>query len=152
VVIVVIGVFTLSQAVFGDQVVEAFSELAVLGPDMKIGDYPREVLVGEAFRLYLYVGNHEGKTMYYSVKVKLGDQFTSINETTAMEAPVIAGYQRVLMTGENWTRPVTLSIDEAGTGRRLVFELWVYDEALERFHYHGRWNQLWMNITQRDAV
>lgn len=151
-VIVVVGVFTLSQAVFGDRVVEAFSELAVLGPDMKIGDYPREVLVGEAFHLYLYVGNHEGKTTYYSVKVKLGDQSTSINETTSMEAPVIAGYHRVLMTGENWTRPVTLSIDEAGTSLRLVFELWVYDDALERFRYHGRWNQLWMNITQRDAV
>ena len=150
--IVVVGVFTVSQAIFGDRVVEAFSELAVLGPDMKFGNYPSEVAAGEPFHLYLYVGNHEGKTMYYSVRIKLGDRSTFINETTSMEAPVLAGFERVLMEGENWTRPVSLSIDEAGTGRRLVFELWIYDEASDNFLYHGRWNQIWMNVTQSESL
>ena len=147
-VVVVVGVFASSQALFGSRVVEPFSELAVLGPNMKIGDYLGEVVVGEPLKLYLYVGNHEGRTMYYSVLVKLGDRSTPVNETRPMQVSVVARFDRVLMNGENWTRPVTVSIGKSGVGIRLVFELWVYDEAVDGLRYHGRWNQIWMNVTK----
>ncbi|MDP2954272.1 MAG: DUF1616 domain-containing protein, partial [Chloroflexota bacterium] len=54
------------------RVVEPFSELGVLGPNMKIGDYPRQLVVGQRFSLYIYVGNHEGSSQYYRVFAKLG--------------------------------------------------------------------------------
>ncbi|MCP8309502.1 MAG: DUF1616 domain-containing protein, partial [archaeon] len=72
-VIVVIGAFSVSQAFLAGRVVEPFSELAVLGQNQKIGDYPKSLMVSENFTLYLYVGNHEGKVMYYRVYVKLGN-------------------------------------------------------------------------------
>ena len=147
-VIVVVGVFTASQALLGGRVVEPFSELAVLGSNMKIGDYPGEILTGEAFKLYLYVGNHEGKTMYYSVLVKLGDSSTPVNETRPMQVPIMAKFERVLLNGENWTRPLTLSIDEEGVGQRVVLELWTYDGSVNDVNYSGQWNQIWINVTQ----
>ena len=127
--------------------VEPFSELAVLGPGMKIADYPKEIVAGESFMLYLYVRNYEGKVMYYDVRVKLGNRSTHVNETEPMNVPVMARYEVVLLDGDNFTWPVTLSIDEAGVNYRLVFEMWVYDEGSDGFRYHGRWCQLWLNVT-----
>ena len=58
--LLVVAGFTVFQAFFADRVVEPFSELGILGPNMKIGDYPRELAVGEEFDLFLYMGNHMG--------------------------------------------------------------------------------------------
>ena len=57
----VLGVLTGGPVLLGDRVVEPFSELGILGPNMKLGDYPRMVYLGENIDLYLYIGNHEGK-------------------------------------------------------------------------------------------
>lgn len=150
-VLVGVGVFAGSQIFFTNRVVEPFSELGVLGPKMKISDYPRELIVGEPFTLYLYVGNHEGRVMYYAVLVKLGNKTTSISGEEPMDVPTFARYEVMLLDGKNWTRSVTLSVEEPGVNYRIVFELWVYNEGIRDFEYHGRWVQLWLNVT-RPAV
>lgn len=127
------------------RIVEPFSELGVLGPNMKIGDYPRAVTVGERFNLYLYVGNHEGRAQYYRVLVKLGDRSMNVSDTTPLDAPVVASWDFVLPNESNSTLPITLSVGRVGLNQRLVFELWRYVDS--GFVYHQRWNQLWMNVT-----
>ncbi|MCP8317828.1 MAG: DUF1616 domain-containing protein [archaeon] len=146
-VIVVIGAFSVSQAFLAGRVVEPFSELAVLGQNQKIGDYPKSLMVGENFTLYLYVGNHEGKVMYYRVYVKLGNQSSIINESVPLDAPPMAQYETILSKDQTWLKPMTLRIDEPGINYRLVFELWVYKPDEGIFTYHGRWNQIWLNVT-----
>ena len=145
-VIVVVGVFATSQLVFGERIVDPFSELAVLGPNMKIGDYPAEVFEDEPFTLHLYVGNQEGQVKYYSVLVKVGDASSTINASVFMDVPVLERFDSVLLSGENWTQPVSLSINEPATNLRLTFELWVLEETLQ---YDGRFCQIWMNVTKR---
>ncbi len=147
-VVVVVGVFSVSQTIFAGRIVEPFSELAVLGPGKMIGDYPSTVVTGEPFQLYLYVGNHEGHAMYYRVLVKLSDQASNVSETQPLDAPALAYYETVVQHGGNQTRPITLSLGTAGLNRRLVFELHAYNTELERFTYHGRWCQLWLNVTE----
>lgn len=147
-VLVVVGVFAGSQTLFASRVVEPFSELGVLGSEVKIGDYPRELIVKEPFTLYLYVGNREGRVMYYAVLVKLGNKTTSISDEEPMDVPAFARYEVVLLDGKNWTKPVTLSVEEPGVNYRLVFELWTYNEGVRDFEYHGRWCQLWLNVTK----
>lgn len=146
-VIVVIGIFSVSQGFLAGRVVEPFSEVAILGPNQKIGDYPKNLTAGENFNLYLYVGNHERKVMYYRVYAKLDDQLSVINETVPLDASPIAQYETVLSNNQTWLKPITLRIDESGTNYRLVFELWVYEPDEGIFAYHGRWNQLWLNVT-----
>lgn len=145
-IIVVGGVFAFSQVFMAGRVVEPFSEFGVLGSRMKIGDYPRTVLVNDTFRLYLYVGNHEGRIMYYILYVKLGDKSTFINESVPADAPIIASYELILPSGENKTIPVDLSISRPMVNARLIFEMWVLDGDLKP-RYHGRWLQLWLNVT-----
>jgi uncharacterized membrane protein len=147
-VILAVGVFSVSQPLLAGRVSEAFSELAVLGPGQKIGDYPRSLLVGEAFTLYLYVGNHEGRSAYYRVYVKLGDRSGVVDENTSLAVEPMAFYDVVLEDNQTWLRPVTLSIGREGVDLRLVFELWMYRPELGSFTYDGRWLQLWLNVTR----
>jgi len=127
---------------------EPYSELAVLGPNMKIGDYPKQVKVGDNFTLYLYVGNHEGHIMFYKVLVKLGNKQSIINSTHPMNATPIATYYFLLMNGKNETRKIILSMPYSGINIRLVFELWAYSVNTDTFVYKGIWNHLWLNVTQ----
>ena len=145
--ILVLAALTAYQGFFPKMVTEAFSELAILDRNMMTSDYPRELYVNESFTLYLYVGNHEGRVEYYSILVKLGNSSDFINETTPMNAPMIAVYEKILMDNETWIHPVNLSIGKTGVNLRLVVEMWIYDDAADDFRYHGRWNQLWLNVT-----
>ena len=146
-VIVVIGAFSISQAFLAGRVVEPFSELAILGPNQKIGDYPKNLTVGENFDLYLYIGNHEGEVMYYRIHIKLGNQSSIINEAVPLNNPSMAQYETILSNDQTWLEPITLHIDEPGINYRLVFELWIYEPDGGVFTYHGRYNQLWLNVT-----
>jgi uncharacterized membrane protein len=132
----------------GGRVVEPFSELGILGPNGKLGDYPREIAVGQEFSLFLYVGNQEGRCEYYRVLAKIGDQTTNVSEITPLNVPVSKIWETVLGSGLNVTIPFKMSIDQAGLNRRLVFELWRYDADTHNFVYHQRWTQLWMNVTR----
>ena len=145
-ILLLIAGFTIFQAVFADRIVEPFSELGVLGPNMRLGDYPRELVTGEEFDLYLYLGNHEGRVMYYRVALKLGDQSMNVSDTEALNVPVFRFYDQVLQDQMNATLPLSLSLNEAGDNIRLVFELHRYDSEARDFIYHS-WIQLWFNVT-----
>lgn len=146
VILLVAGVVASSQF-FANRVAEPFSELGILGPGMKIEDYPRTVLVNETFRLYLYIGNHEGRVVYYRVYVKTGSRDTFINGSVPADAPVVAFYDVILVNGENKTLPIELSLRKPMVNCRLIFEMWVLNPETLEFSYHGRWCQLWLNVT-----
>ena len=130
------------------RVVEPFSELGLLGPGGKIGGYPKEVVAGSPFTLNIYVGNHEGKTAYYKVLVKLGGSSSIINETTPLPSKPIMDVRAILSHNTSKTIPVDITLYEPATRLRLVFEMWVFNETAGGFSYYGRWNQLWLNVTQ----
>ncbi len=143
-VIVVGGVFAVSQAYLSGRVVEPFSELGLLGKNMKIGDYPRELVVGDNATFYVYVGNHMGRPMYYVVEVKLGDKSTNIDP--APLKPIFT-YERILLHNETWIFRVDLPVETPGLNQRIIVELWIYNETIGDLQYHGRWTQLWINVT-----
>jgi len=147
-VLLVIAGFTVFQAFFADRVVEPFSELGILGPNLKIGDYPRVLTVGEEFNLYLYLGNHMGSSQLYRVYVKLGDRSLNVSDSEPYGGRVIAYYEAALPDKSNMTIPVTLSLPEPGVNLRLVFEMHRYDVDADDWVYHNRWNQLWLNVTE----
>ena len=148
VIILVIGILLVVQPLYAGRTVEAFSELAILGPNQKIGDYPKDLLVGESFSLYLYVGNHEGQSRLYRVYAKLGDRTSTINENVSLAVEPLANYDIILSQNQTWLEPITLRINTTGTNLRLIFELWMYRQDANDFRYYNRWNQLWLNVTR----
>jgi len=147
-IVLVAAVLAGVQVLNAGRVVEPFSELGLLGPEGKIGGYPKEVVAGSLFTLKVYVGNHEGKTAYYRILVKLGDISTAINETTSLSAEPITDVRAVLTHNSSQVIPVNITLYEPATRLRLVFEMWVFNETAGAFTYHGRWNQLWLNVTK----
>jgi len=146
-IMIVVGALSIAQILTSGRVSEPFSALGLLGPNMKIGDYPKTVLVNQTVRLYLYVDNHEGRTMYYIIYAKLGNKSTEISENRSADAPILYTYEVILPHGMNATIPVSLKFDRPAINARLIFEMWVYDSETRTPRYHGRWTQLWLNIT-----
>jgi uncharacterized membrane protein len=140
-------VFEIAQMVNAGRVVEPFSELGLLGPSGRIGDYPRQVEAGTPFPLHVYIGNHEGRTVYYRVLAKTGNKSSVIDEKTPLTAEPVMDLRIVLSHNSSAIIPVSLMVQEPATNARLVLELWVFNETLGAFIYHGRWNQLWLNVT-----
>ena len=145
--IIVIGVFAIAQVYVSSRVVEPFSEIGLLGPKMKIGDYPTEVIVGEKFKLYIYLGNHMGYPMWYVVFLKIGNMTTFVNETIPADVEPVWCYEVLLNHNSNITIPITVSLNRTGTNVRLIFELWTINEHGE-LTYHNRWVHLWINVTK----
>lgn len=123
---------------------EQFSELGILGPNMKLGDYPSQIVASDTIHLYGYVGNQMGQPMYYTVMVKLGDNNTTVNPTSI--AP-IQQYSQVIANNQSWTFPIDITITKTGTNQRILFELWIYNQTLNQNQYHNRWGQIWLNVT-----
>jgi uncharacterized membrane protein len=148
-IIIIVGtIFGVALTLYENRVIEPFSELAILGPNMKIADYPREVIAGVPFKIYLYIGNHEGKSVYYRILVKIGDKSSFINEKIPLNSSSIIDIRRVLVHNSTWIYPLNITLYQTGINKRLVFEMWIYNETCNNFTYHGRWNQLWLNITK----
>jgi len=166
--ILAFGVLSVAPVLLGKRVVEPFSELGILGPNMKLGDYPKDGVTGEPFDLYLYLGNHEGNVQYYQVIVndlylylgnhegnvqyyqvivKQGDQSQNVTEDTPLDAPMITIYEHSLINKQNTTIPISLAPIRSGIYQRIVFELYRYDTESQGFEYNGNWLQLWMNVT-----
>jgi uncharacterized membrane protein len=143
--IVVGGIFAVSSTILGERVSEPFSEIAVLGPEMKIGNYPNSLQVNKTLNLYLYVANYEAQTTYYIVYVKLASSSTIVNATQPANAPIISSYEIILPREQNTTLPIKLTIGKPMTDVKLIFEMWTLEK--EGVQYSGKWNQLWLNIT-----
>ena len=144
-VLIIYGILVASPIALGSRVVEPFSELGILGPNMKLGDYPSNVQPGEEFDLFVYLGNHEGKTSLYRLFVKLGDSSLNVSDIVSYPGEVLYSYDRVLLDETNHTSSITLKLTEPGINSRLVFELHQYQE--NSFQYDGIWAQLWVNVS-----
>ncbi len=80
-------------------VVEPFTAVGLLGPEGTIGNYPEEVVVGEPVKLYVFLFNHEGRSNYYVVMVKVGNESTSISEDAPSNATVVKVLEAILPPG-----------------------------------------------------
>ena len=61
---------------------ERFTEFYWLGPDGKIGEYERNLNIGEDATIILGIVNHEGRTINYTVEIWLVNQSIFYNELT----------------------------------------------------------------------
>ena len=145
-IIVVASVFSIAQIVYKPS--EPFTALGLLDSHCKIGEYPRHIIVGEPVELCIFVYNHLGRPGLFQVRVKLGDRDHLPTNTTPLDSPVIMNITRVLDHDSNFTQKITLVFNKTGNNVALVFELWAYNTSLREWEYTGRWNHLYVNITE----
>jgi uncharacterized membrane protein len=141
---VIIAFFVTAQFFLPKGASEQFSELGILGPNMKLGDYPSEIVASQSVYLHVYVGDQMGTPMYYDVMVKLGDNTTTVNP--APIAP-IQEFSSIVPNNGTWSFPVNITLTQVGLNQRIIFELWIYNQTLNQMQYHERWSQVWLNVT-----
>lgn len=93
---------------------EKFSEMWLLGPGRMTEDYPFNVLEGQAYRIYLGVGNHMGDLEYYVVYVKLRNQTEPSPDTfngTASSLEPVFEYRVFLLDAEAWEKELWFSFE-----------------------------------------
>ncbi len=143
-IIIIIAFLATFQTFLPRTAAEPFSELGVLGPNLKLGDYPREIVAGENVYLNAYVGNQMGRPTYYVVMVKLGDNGTIVDP---VQVEPIQQFESVLPSNGTWTFPVNVRLTQVGLNQRIIFELWLFNETSNQNQYHERWTHTWINVT-----
>jgi uncharacterized membrane protein len=142
-----LAVFALLQPVFFTSET-GYSEIAVLGPDKNLSGYQSLLHVSEPFKLYGYIENHEGFAVYYDYVVKLGNQSTTVSDTTPSDAQIISQNYQVVLNDQNYTFEMILTLNKTGLNQRLIFELWMFSTKEMQFVYSGLWAELWVNVTK----
>ncbi len=142
-ILVVVIAFATAQYLSAVKVTEPFSELGLLGRNMKLADYPSNLTVGEPALVYIYVGNHMGRPMFYRVEAKLGNESSPVDPS-----PLSPFWTHYLLLEHNSSTviPLHFSVNQTGT-YRLIVELWAYNETVRGFQYHKRWVHLWINVS-----
>jgi uncharacterized membrane protein len=145
-VVLLVSVFAYTESYYSTRVIEPFSELAILGPKMMLGDYPGNITVGESIHLNIYIANHLGKPTYYVVMVKLRSNDSVINPAPGS---VDATFSHILMNGEEQIIPANITVKNSGQNQRLIFELWVYNSTTDQVEYNNRSTWIWINVLER---
>jgi uncharacterized membrane protein len=142
-----LGIVAIYPTLVETRALKPFSELGILGPNKTLSDYPRNVVTGQNFTLYIYLANHEGEVTYYRVLAKVGNENSTVSDSSPMNAAILNSWDFIIMNGYNTTIPVKLAILTQGQNQRIVFELYKYDSSSNSFTYYNRWTQIWVNVT-----
>lgn len=104
-------------ALANSRVGEEFSELYVLGyPGNRAENYPFNVSSGVSYPVYLDVGNHMGKCMYYGIDVKLRNESDVLpNGTIPSFLPVLYEYRVFLGDGQTWQKVLNFSFPQVSS-------------------------------------
>ncbi|QCC51723.1 DUF1616 domain-containing protein [Halapricum salinum] len=151
---ILLAVTTVGYALFVPKEGEAFTELYLLSEtddgELVADDYPTNFTVGEPQPLVVGVGNHEHRSMDYTVIVELQRVEIVDNETQVLESRELDRAQASVDDGETWQEPVEVTPTMSGERLRLAFLLYespppgdpAFETAYRRAH-------LWVNVTGR---
>ncbi len=93
---------------------ESFSELWLLGPGHMAEDFPYNITRGQAYNIYLGIGNQLGRCAGYEVQVKFRNANQSAPDTfnrTSSSLPPIRSLYAFVADKEAWELPVTFAFD-----------------------------------------
>jgi cell division protein FtsL len=111
---------------------ENFVVISYLNSEKKAANYPELLILASnnTFTLWVGVENFMNRVEFVNVQTKITN--TSIpTEKTPQEAMLV--FEKVLINGEKWEFPVTMTINKTGA-YRITFELWLYDEMQAIFN------------------
>lgn len=133
---------------------ESFSEFYLLteGQDGELiaDDYPQNLTVGEEESLYVGIGNHEHRTVNYTVMVLLQDVQFQNNSSDVLRQERLGRFQTTLETNETWQRNHTVTPTMTGERLRLTYLLYrgdaPSDPSIENAYQEVH---LWVNVSER---
>jgi len=106
---------------------EGYTTIYVLDGQGKVEDIPSQLIVNQETIFYVYVENHERKTLQFEVQLKVTNEPGSL---FPVEIAPMNTFSNALADGEKW--PIQSSVTLPQTGNHaIVFELWAQNEQGE---------------------
>ncbi|MFW6382510.1 MAG: DUF1616 domain-containing protein [Haloferacaceae archaeon] len=152
VVAVLLAASSVGYAFAVPQQADAFTEFYVVTEqedgDLVADDYPTNFTVGESQPLVVGVGNHEHRSVEYSLVVELQEVTVENNSTTVHGSEELLRRQPTVADGETWHESVDIEPETEGTRLRLTFMLFdgeapadpTVDDAYRETH-------LWIDVS-----
>lgn len=132
---------------------EKFTEFFILGEKQKAADYPTRLMAGSNGTLFIGVGNHEYRTVNYTVETYLMDMKfdESTNTSTLYAMERIDRFPVQVAHNQTVTAPYTFTAGDGGFNRIefLLFNETVPDDrisGMERINQSYRDLHLWITV------
>ena len=131
---------------------ERFTEFYILGENQKAADYPDRISVGETYPLYIGVGNHEYRTVGYTIETwGLVMEPDSTNTSRILAMDPLWQHPLTLAHNETTLVPYDLSLTQEGYNRVefLLFNETVPDPSvngMDRINASYRDLHLWVTV------
>jgi uncharacterized membrane protein len=133
---------------------ESFSEFYLLteGQDGELiaDDYPQNLTAGEEESLYVGIGNHEHRSVNYTVVILLQEIRFQNNSSDVLRQERLGRFQTTLETNETWQRNHTVAPTMTGERLRLTYLLYQgdapSDPSIENAYQEVH---LWVNVSER---
>lgn len=132
-------------------IVEPFTALGLLNPELKIGDYPKHIYPGQNITLGIFIYNHRPYPILAQIRYKIGTNNTIPTSTAPSPEPTIKVFEFLVGVKENITQRIVVSIPMSipiSGKAALIFELWVYDIDRNEWVYTGIWNHLYVEVIE----
>ncbi|MHA1370632.1 MAG: hypothetical protein ACTSRA_13090 [Promethearchaeota archaeon] len=127
---------------------DSYSAIGLLNADHELGLFPKNVTTSGTLELYFNVINHEGRIEYYEVRVFLASQDQVIDPVRgSINGTSFGNYSRVIDDGGVWEEFLAFNFTEFNVGfnKRLIFELWMFDQSLMDFVFDQH-VYIWIDI------
>jgi uncharacterized membrane protein len=131
---------------------ESFTEFYLLTENesgaLVATDYPTNFTEGGNKSLVVGIGNHEHRTVSYSIVVQLQRVRMTNNSTAVVERDLLHRFNTQLRENETWTRQHTVSPSMTGDRLRLVYLLYQGAPPAQPTTENAyRETHLWVNVT-----
>jgi uncharacterized membrane protein len=152
-----LAVGSVGYAVAGPKQGESFSEFYLLTEDQD-GDlvadgYPQNFTAEEGQSLYVGIGNHEHRTVNYTVVVLLQEVRFQNNSSKVLRQERLGRFQTVLDSNETWRRNHTVTPTMTGQRLRLTYLLYTAEVPAEPSIENAyREVHLWVNVSESSVA
>lgn len=103
---------------------EHFSEIWLLGPGHMVENYPFNITAGEAYSVFVGVGNHMGCSAYYVVYVKFRNMtqpLPDVRVSMPSSLPPLYEFRFFVADSEAWESPLTFAFEDVSLQNSSVF-------------------------------
>ena len=140
--LILVTIYPIIEATFP---ISKYSEIALLGPNGKVGEYQNQVKLGERLPFSIYLANYEANVELYRLEVKLVQNTTLANNPPYNTIPIFTDIV-VLDNEKNTTRTIDASLSNPFNGK-LVIELYKFDSDTGTYLFNNRWISAWLKTT-----
>lgn len=149
---ILLAVSSVAYAVAVPKQGESFTEFYLLTEQdngtLVADDYPTEFTAGEPQPIVVGIGNHEHRTVEYSLVVEIQDVRIQNNTTTVLEETELQRLQATVENGD--TRHLDLNVSTTQTGQRLRLAFMLFEgepPAEPSVENAYRETHLWVNVS-----